>query len=161
MPFSNLVSMELDDEDKYDLASTYECDYPPGLRFTVYQPDFAALGITIESASVGNTTNFSGEAVVMSRHMEAGNCRVEMQIGQLSIGSGKMAAMERGPFIVFHNHELCCLDLDADECERGDTLGMSGIARIVAVDEPNSDIGISDSISFQIEQMSIENEEDN
>jgi hypothetical protein len=162
MGWSTLVDMELDDDDKFDLSSQFglsdqDVDYPPGLQFSISEPDFEALGVDSD-VEKGATTKFMAMAIVKS--IDIGErCRVELEIDMLSIGEGAFVDLGRKPFICFGDGELSRLDLEAD-CERGDLLHMSGIARVTAIHKPNRDYGNEDSVTLQIEQLAIENEDD-
>ncbi|MGE5151985.1 MAG: hypothetical protein ACM3II_17860, partial [Rhodospirillaceae bacterium] len=158
MGWSSLVSMELDDEDKLDLSQrSFDGDYPPGLRFTVYGCCFDALAIDLDECEQGSTTQFRAMATVQSINVSETDCRVEMQMEMLSLGSGPFADLERKPFICLHQSDIDKLGLAAD-CERGDLLDMTGVVRVVEIDKPNPDIGGQDSVVLQIEQMAVENE---
>lgn len=160
MAWSALVSMELDDEEKYDLSQErgFETDYPPGLRFTVHACCFGALEIG-DGYAHGSSTRFAAMATVMAINIGESDCRVELQIEMLSLGDGPFVDLDRKPFVCFSRREMDRLDLDSD-CERGDLLHMNGLARIVEIDKPREDFGGEDSITLQIEQIAIENESD-
>jgi hypothetical protein len=164
MGWSTLVDMELDDDDKMDLSSQFglsdqDIDYPPGLRFSVSEPDFEALGVDA-NVEPKTTTKFMAMATVMTRTREAEDCRVELQVDMLSLGDGPVVDLERKPPICLTAREIERLDLDQADAERGTLLHISGIARVIRIDEPRREWGGEDSVSLQVEQMAIENEED-
>jgi len=92
---NQMVDMELDDEDKMDLAPPdimVKPKYPPGLRIYLTEKEFDKLGLDHEEAEVGGMVHLHAMGritSVSSNEVEGGdpNCRVEIQIEDLEIES--------------------------------------------------------------------------
>lgn len=89
-----MVSMELDDQAKYDavqpIAMPDKPDYPPGLCICLTSDECEKLGIDPTEATVGGTFVFMAMARITSVSMNdsemGGEChRIEAQIEQLGI----------------------------------------------------------------------------
>lgn len=86
-----MVSLELDDEDKMDLAvpSLPQPDFPWGTRITLTTPELKRLGIDVKDASVGDYFTIIGRACVTSISTSDGPdgpCdRLEAQIEEMNV----------------------------------------------------------------------------
>ena len=92
--FHDMVSMELDDDDKIDLTipSIKETpDFPYGLRICLTEKEFEKLGIDPAEAFIGAVMHghFLGRITSISANQAEGVdcCRVEVQIEDLAIES--------------------------------------------------------------------------
>lgn len=93
MAWTKLVSMELDDEDKIDMAMPVcnvqtQPDYPWGLRITFTERELEKLGIT-EMPDLGDMIDLRCFARVTSVSATDTNdgkqCRIEMQIENVAL----------------------------------------------------------------------------
>jgi hypothetical protein len=152
--------MELDDDDKYDLAHGSESDppdYPSGLRFTVREADFEGLGID-GSARPGETIRFAALARATNvSHQLSSGCRIEAEIDLLALGEGQMCELDQGlrPSICLTDSQLERADLD-DDVASGDMVHLIGTVRVE---------GASDTqwggkcLDLQIVELAIEDED--
>lgn len=93
MPWTKMMSMELDDEDKMDMAVpaiAEQPDYPWGLRLSLSEKELDKLGLgTDELPEVGDCIHlgaFARVTSVSSNQTDSGcDCRVELQIEMLSV----------------------------------------------------------------------------
>jgi hypothetical protein len=92
----HLTSMELDDEQKLDMAMpipmSRKPDYPCGLCLSLTEKDFEKLGLDPKEAEIGGLVHLFAMARVTSvshRQSASGDkcCRVELQIEDMSIES--------------------------------------------------------------------------
>lgn len=90
MPWSKLVDMELDDEDKYDFCAPIPCakpDYPYGLRISLSEKELKRLGLPIPEC--GDMLDVRCFATVTSVSINEGSdgksCRVELQIEKMAV----------------------------------------------------------------------------
>jgi hypothetical protein len=85
MPFMELTSMEHDDEDKEDMAASFndKPDYPYGLRISLTLRDLEKLGLDHKYAFVGGVFHGHFLACIRSIHENG----VEAQIEHLAIES--------------------------------------------------------------------------
>jgi hypothetical protein len=160
--FHDYRPMALSDDEKYDMekarggAGTGDVpDYPPGMRFTIRECCFEALGI--DQVKPGATVKFAAMCRVTSCNLRTDGCRVELEMIMLKLDGGEFAEMDEmaRPSICLDENDHDRLDLDEDDCENGDLLHMVGEARVVATDD-NRFMGKS--LTLQIESASIENE---
>lgn len=88
---SGLVSMELDDEDKYDapMVSDMQPDFPYGLKLCLTTAELEKLGIDVKDASIGDYFHITALACVTSissNDSPNGPCdRLEAQIEAMSV----------------------------------------------------------------------------
>ena len=89
-----MVDMELDDDDKLDLAASIPIlkpEYPCGLRISLTEKEFEKLGLDHTVAEVGGMVHghFMGRITSVSQDERNDEkcCRVEIQIEDLEIES--------------------------------------------------------------------------
>lgn len=87
-----MVSMELDDDDKYDdIAAPSKPDYPWGLRICLTEKEFKKLDLDPADAVVGGIVHLHALAritsVSMEKRADANSCRCEMTIENMSVES--------------------------------------------------------------------------
>lgn len=88
---AGLVSMELDDEDKMDMAipAMPQPDYPWGLKICLTSAELEKLGIDVKDASVGDYFHINARACVTSISSTDGPdgpCdRLEAQIEDMNV----------------------------------------------------------------------------
>lgn len=89
MPFTKLVDMELEDEDKLDACMPIPCDqpdYPYGLRICLTEKELKKLGLPIPE--VGDYLDMRAYACVTSvscdKRESGDTCRVELQIEKIA-----------------------------------------------------------------------------
>ena len=92
MPWSKLISMELDDEDKYDFCAPIPCDrpdYPYSLRISFSEKELKKLGLGLPE--IGDMIDMRVFAVVTSvsqSDTQSGQRQtVEMQIEKIAAES--------------------------------------------------------------------------
>lgn len=90
MPWSKLVDMELEDEDKLDACCPIPCDkpdYPYGLRICLTHKEIEKLGLD-HDCETGDMIDFRAFAVVTSVSLNENNgkhdCRIELQIQKMA-----------------------------------------------------------------------------
>lgn len=90
MPWSKLIDMEMDDEDKYDFCAPIACskpDYPYGLRITLSDKELKKLGLS--NPDIGDMLDMRCFATVTSCSVEktddGDRCRVELQIEKIAV----------------------------------------------------------------------------
>lgn len=89
MPWSKMVDMELDDEDKLDLPPVMNMkpDYPYGLRISLSHTELEKLGL--DHPDIGDVIDLRCFAVVTSVSQSEGSeghtCRVELQIQKMAV----------------------------------------------------------------------------
>jgi len=94
MAWSNMVDLELDDEDKFDAPQPYPMvskpDYPYGLRISLTEKELTKLGIDAPE-KIGDVTDmrcFGVVTCISANSSESGDCcRVEIQIQKMSVES--------------------------------------------------------------------------
>lgn len=86
-----MVSMELDDEDKFDACMPVDCpkpDYPYGLRICLTHKELAALGLEPD-CDLGDMLHFKAMARVTSVSMNESasdkSIRIEAQIEMMAV----------------------------------------------------------------------------
>ena len=87
MAWSNLIDMELDDEEQLDAIMpmpTNRPRYPFGLRICLGPPELKKLGLDAD-CSVGDMIDLRAFASVTCVHSEAGSARVELQIEKIAL----------------------------------------------------------------------------
>jgi hypothetical protein len=95
--FSQMKSMEFDDEDKLDalqpIAMPDKPDFPYGLRICLTEKEFAKLGLDYAEAEVGAVFHMRAMARITTITCTDGEggkcCRVEAQIENLEIEDGE------------------------------------------------------------------------
>ena len=93
MAWTKLVSMELDDEDKMDLALpppvSEQPDYPWALKISLTDKELTKLGLEDDLPDVGDYIHLGAMARVTSVSSNATDgqncCRVELQIEMLAV----------------------------------------------------------------------------
>lgn len=93
MAWSNMVSMELDDEDRHDsilpIAMPDKAQYPYGLRICLTQCELEKLNLSVDGCSIGAVVDLRAFAVVTSISASDGEsgqqCRIELQIEKLAV----------------------------------------------------------------------------
>jgi hypothetical protein len=91
----SMKSMELDDEDKLDVAMPIAMpdrpDYPYGLRITLTDKEIEKLGVDPKEACAGGIFHMHALARVTSVNLEQrdgkDSCRIEAQIEDMSVES--------------------------------------------------------------------------
>jgi hypothetical protein len=76
------VSMELDDEDKMDVAMPMPMatpDYPPGLRFCLTHKELSKVDLDSD-CKVGDMIDMRIMAEVTHKSEDSDSCRIELQI---------------------------------------------------------------------------------
>lgn len=91
MPWSKLVSLELDDEDKIDFCAPIACDrpdFPYGTRISLSEKELKKLGLPVpgigdmlDARVMGTVTSVSSEKVDGGED----RCRVEIQIERMAV----------------------------------------------------------------------------
>ena len=87
MAWSNLVDMELDDEDQLDMPMPIPMDrprYPCGLRICLGDAELKKLGLDAD-CNVGDMIDLRAFASVTCVHSEDGSSRVELQIEKIAL----------------------------------------------------------------------------
>lgn len=92
MPWSHMVDMELDDEDKLDACTPIPCaapKYPYGLCLSLTHRELEKLGLSPD-CEVGDVIDLRAFAEVTSVSVNQSsdgstNCRVELQIQKLAV----------------------------------------------------------------------------
>jgi hypothetical protein len=143
----NLVSLQHDDEELYDLSRGLPDgmdppEYPSGCCFSLPKADLVKIGG--EEGRPGHTMRFSAMCQVSSVHDALDKSRVELEVMMLagedghyfetgatnSADEGSVApGMSERPCICLCGPELRKLGLEAD-AERGDLLHIFGTARL-------------------------------
>ena len=96
MSWSRLIDLELDDEDKLDMAlpsgpggKPKGPDYPWGLRISLTEKELAKLDLDIKDAEIGDLIDMRAFGVITSisqNDSDGGKCcRVEIQLQKLAI----------------------------------------------------------------------------
>lgn len=93
---TQLVSMEMDDEDKMDaqmpILMPDKPDFPYGLCISLTSPELEKLGIDVTEATVGGMFHLEGLARITSISMNDGPdgqcCRLEAQIEDMAVLGG-------------------------------------------------------------------------
>jgi hypothetical protein len=90
MPWTKMVSMELDDEDKLDLAVpsiSQKPDYPWGLRICFCEKELKKLELDVPE--IGDMIDMRAMGTVTSVSIEkrdgGDSCRVEIQIERIAL----------------------------------------------------------------------------
>jgi hypothetical protein len=156
--FHSLQDLELDDDQKFDLKQQMKAgyeppDYPMGVRFTVCEPDFEALGI--DAPRPEQMISFSMIGECMSANRSIGSCRMELEIVFLSLGDGEMCEMTCRPCLCLDEMVHERLDLDEDSAERGGVLHLIGMARVEETNDPSFG---QQSVTLQVVSASCEDE---
>jgi hypothetical protein len=156
--FHEYRSMKLNDDQLFDMDKARRAgpitptddlpEYPPGMRFTIRECCYEALGI--DQVKPGSTVKFAALCRVTSCNHRTDGCRIELEIDMLQLGDGELAELDEmaRPSICLDENDHDRLDLD-DDCETGDLLHLMGEARVMSVDD-NRFMG--GSCTLQIEQ---------
>lgn len=151
-----MADFEYDDDDKLDhmlgMPAVEPPDYPSGMKFTLTSVDLAK--ICTGDCSPGMTLNFAAMGTAMSVEHTLEGCRIEVELSQMAGEDGKFTDLDMPPFVCLCGPELAKLDLDED-CERGDTIHLIGMARVERTSQPQYG---GDSVTLQITQAYIEDE---
>jgi hypothetical protein len=156
------ASMAHSDDELFDMAKARAGisnddvpEYPPGMRFTIHEADFEALGIG--DVQPGANVRFAAFARATSVNRRTDGCRIEAQIEMLSLDEGEFVDLEEEmrPSICLNEHDHERLDLD-EEAQRGDMLHLIGTARVESTDD-NRYMGRS--VSLQIIEADVEDED--
>ena len=158
--FRNLVSTEYDDETKYEKTMPWTPeppDYPPGMTFTIREPDFDELGI--EDCRPGETISFAALARCTSCNRSMDGCRMEAEIDFLSLDNGEFVELSdmARPCICLDEDDHERLDLDEDSCEKGHMIHLIGTVRVEATNDPSFG---DKSVSLTITAASLEDEDE-
>ena len=152
------VSLEHDDEEKYDLArgmpDGYEPpDYPAGMCMTVPATDLETIGCC--DGDPGDWMCFSAMATVTSVMRGIKSCRIEAQVTQLGGEDGKFCEVSSPGCICFDRPTLEKMGLTED-AEKGDMIHLFGMARLDEIrDHEWSDAKMC---ALQITHLAFENE---
>lgn len=85
-PWSNLVDMEMDDDDKLDAVmpcTMARPDYPPGLNICLTHRELEKLGLEAD-CEVGSYLDLRVFASVTNVHKDENGCRVELRIEKMA-----------------------------------------------------------------------------
>jgi hypothetical protein len=159
--FRPLKSMALSDDEIYDWAkaragmSEEPPEYPPGMRFTVREGDFGALGVDV--ARPGESVRFAALARATSVRRDNDGCRMEVEIDFLSLSDSDMVELgEIGrPCLCLDQNDHDRLDLD-DEVDRGDMLHLIGTAKVEAVEDTQWG---GKALTLQVVEAAVEDED--
>jgi hypothetical protein len=94
MSWNKLISLELDDDDKIDMAlpcgpdlKPSQPDFPFGLRISLTEKELKKLGLDVKEADRGDELEIRALARVTCVSQNEGGDRVELQIERMAVES--------------------------------------------------------------------------